>query len=59
MVRFVLGPECDVVPDVAGRLPGRGVWLTAERPMIEKAVEKRLFSRGFKTQANVSEGLVD
>ncbi|MEM1275775.1 MAG: RNA-binding protein [Pseudomonadota bacterium] len=59
MVRFVLGPDGDVVPDVAGRLPGRGVWLTAEKPLVEKAVDKRLFSRGFKAQAAVPEGLVD
>ncbi|MEM9045128.1 MAG: RNA-binding protein [Pseudomonadota bacterium] len=59
MVRFVLGPDGDVVPDVGGRLPGRGVWLTAEKPLVEKAVAKRLFSRGFKTQAGVPEGLVD
>ena len=29
MVRFVLGPEGEMVPDVAGRLPGRGFWLSA------------------------------
>lgn len=45
------------MPDVAGRLPGRGAWLTAERDLVEKAVKKRLFSRGFKCQVEVPEGL--
>ncbi|MBY8976305.1 RNA-binding protein [Rhodobacteraceae bacterium NNCM2] len=57
MIRFVLGPDGSVVPDVAGKLPGRGAWLTASRPLVEKAVKKRLFSRGFKKQVQVPEGL--
>ena len=48
-----------MVPDLAGKLPGRGVWLTAERDLVDKAEAKRLFSRGFKTQAAVPEGLAD
>ena len=48
-----------MVPDLAGKLPGRGVWLTAERGLVEKAEAKRLFSRGFKTQAQVPLGLAD
>lgn len=58
MIRFVLGPDGSVVPDIAGRLPGRGAWLTASRPLVEKAVKKRLFSRGFKRQVQVPDDLV-
>lgn len=47
------------VPDLAGKLPGRGVWLTADRALADKAEKKRLFSRGFKTQTTVPEGLAD
>ena len=47
-VRFVLDPQGRLTPDLAERLPGRGVWLTADRSAVEKAVKKRLFSRGFK-----------
>lgn len=47
------------MPDLAGKLPGRGVWLTAERGLVETATKKRLFSRGFKTQAMAPEGLAD
>lgn len=57
LIRFVLSPEGEAVPDLAGRLPGRGVWLTAERALIERAVKKRLFSRGFRAQATVPEDL--
>jgi predicted RNA-binding protein YlxR (DUF448 family) len=59
LVRFVLGPEAVVVPDLAGRLPGRGVWLTAERALVERAVAKKLFSRAFKAQAAAPADLAD
>jgi len=59
MIRFVLSPEGEAVPDLAGRLPGRGVWLTAERALVERAVKKRLFSRGFRAQARVPADLAD
>ena len=37
MVRFVIGPDGSAVPDVAARLPGRGLWVTAERAAVERA----------------------
>lgn len=45
LVRFVVGPEDRVVPDVAGKLPGRGIWVEATRASIDKAARKGLFSR--------------
>jgi predicted RNA-binding protein YlxR (DUF448 family)/ribosomal protein L30E len=59
LIRFVLGPAAEVVPDLAGRLPGRGVWLTAERALVERAVAKGLFSRAFKAQAAAPADLAD
>jgi predicted RNA-binding protein YlxR (DUF448 family) len=59
LVRFVLSPDAVVVPDLAGRLPGRGVWLTAERGLIDKAVAKKLFSHAFKAQAATPANLAD
>ena len=59
LIRFVLSPDGEAVPDLAARLPGRGVWLSADRASAEKAVKKRLFSRGFRTQASVAEDLPD
>lgn len=51
LVRFALAPDGKVVPDLAERLPGRGVWVTAHRDAVQYAVSKGLFSRGFKTRA--------
>jgi hypothetical protein len=45
MIRFVVGPQGDVVPDLARRLPGRGMWVRAERAAVERAVAKNLFAR--------------
>jgi predicted RNA-binding protein YlxR (DUF448 family) len=45
MIRFVVGPEGDVVPDLARRLPGRGMWVQASRTAVERAVTKNLFAR--------------
>lgn len=38
MVRLVLGPDGTLVPDVAARLPGRGIWVLADGAKLEKAV---------------------
>ena len=48
LIRFVVGPEGDAVPDLKGRLPGRGVWVTATREALEDAVRRKAFARGFK-----------
>lgn len=45
MVRFVVGPDGTVVPDVDETLPGRGLWLTADPALVEKAVMKSLFAK--------------
>ena len=59
MVRFALSPDGIVTPDVAAKLPGRGVWALANRQTIDEAVEKGAFSRGFKMQAKADDGLSD
>ncbi len=50
MIRFVIGPEAEVVPDLAGKLPGRGIWVSAERAAVERAVAKKLFRRGARRE---------
>lgn len=57
MIRFVRDPENRVVPDVRCKLPGRGVWVLAERTRVETAVAKDLFSRGFKARVIAEEAL--
>jgi len=45
MIRFVLGPDRQVVPDLAARLPGRGMWLSARADVVETARAKGAFAR--------------
>jgi predicted RNA-binding protein YlxR (DUF448 family) len=59
LIRFCLSPEGLVVPDVAGKLPGRGFYVTSDREMIEKAAKKGLFSRAARQPVKVPEGLAD
>lgn len=57
MLRFVLDPEGAVVPDVRRRLPGRGVWVTADKDRLAEAVRRRLFGRGFRREVRVDADL--
>jgi predicted RNA-binding protein YlxR (DUF448 family) len=57
MVRFVVGPEGNVVPDLARQLPGRGIWVTAQRAVVEQAVAKKLFSKAARAQVRADEDL--
>jgi len=59
LIRFVVGPEMQIVPDVNEKLPGRGIWVAAEREALEKAVTKGLFSRGAKQKVQVPDDLVE
>jgi len=59
LIRFVMGPESQVVPDIFGKLPGRGVYVTASREALELAVKKKLFARGFKAPVTLPEDLPD
>ena len=59
LIRFVIGPDDLVVPDLAERLPGRGLWVTASREAVETAVRKGLFAKAARTKAMASEGLAD
>lgn len=58
MIRFVLGPEDRIVPDLSCKLPGRGLWVSADREVLEKAIAKNPFSRAAKTKAVVSPDLL-
>ncbi len=58
LIRFVIGPEGQVVPDILGKLAGRGMWVTAERAVIE-AARKGQFSRSAKQPVTVPDNLAD
>ena len=57
MIRFVVGPEGDVVPDLARRLPGRGMWLKAGRAVLEQAVARNLFSKAARAAVKAAPDL--
>ena len=57
MIRFVVGPDGAVVPDIKRKLPGRGVWITATREALEESVAKRVFARSFKRDVRVPDDL--
>jgi len=57
MVRFVVGPNTEAVPDVKRKLPGRGIWITATRTAIDEAVRRNVFARGFKRDVRVARDL--
>lgn len=57
LIRFVIGPDDTVVPDLAERLPGRGIWVTADRRAVETAVGKNLFARVARRQVRAEPDL--
>ena len=59
LLRFVVGPEGRIVPDIAGKLPGRGLWLTARRDIVAAAVTKRLFARAARQPVIVDDDLAE
>jgi hypothetical protein len=59
LLRFAVGPDGSLVPDVAARLPGRGLWLTPRRDIVERALAKRLFARAARRPVLVPPELAD
>ena len=59
LIRFCLGPDDMVVPDILARLPGRGFYVSADRAAIDKAAKKGLFARAAKQPVKVPDDLAD
>jgi len=59
LLRFVVGPDGTIGPDLAERLPGRGIWVTGTRAALDQAIAKKAFARAAKQQVTVPEGLGD
>lgn len=55
LLRFARAPDGTVVPDLARKLPGRGVWVSLSREKLAEAVRKGLFARGFQA-ASTADG---
>ena len=58
LIRFVAGPDGEVVPDLAAKLPGRGFWVAANAACLEKAAAKGHFTRAAKRSLRVPADLV-
>ncbi len=58
LLRFVVGPDGEIVPDLANRLPGRGLWVAADRDSIAQAVERRRFQYAARRALSVAPDLV-
>ncbi len=59
LIRFVAAPDGTVTPDLGRKLPGRGMWVAANRGAVETAAKKGLFSRAAKTKLSAPVGLAD
>jgi len=57
LIRFVIGPAGEMVPDIKRKLPGRGIWITATRAALDEAVKRNVFARGFKRNVRVAADL--
>ncbi len=57
LIRFVADPDGIVVPDLTGRLPGRGLWLSPRREHLERACARNLFAKAAKAPLRVPEDL--
>ena len=57
MIRFVVGPDNMIVPDLMEKLPGRGIWVSSDRTALDTAVAKKLFARAAKQPVTLPEDL--
>lgn len=57
LIRFVAGPDGQIVPDLTRRLPGRGVWVGATRKLVRTAIQQKVFGRSLKQPVSVADDL--
>src|ERR1700738_790113 len=58
LIRFVVSPQGEVIPDLKRKLPGRGLWVSASHRAVAEAVRRNQFSKGFKRDLRVAPTLV-
>lgn len=59
LIRFVVSPAGDIVPDLKRKLPGRGMWISASRKAVAEAVRRHQFSKAFKRDLRIPPTLQD
>jgi hypothetical protein len=58
LIRFVVSPDGEAVPDLKCKLPGRGVWVTATQAVLGEAIKRNVFARGFKQNVRLAADLL-
>lgn len=59
LIRFVVGPDAQIVPDLAGKLPGRGLYVSSTRSALDTAISKSLFSRAARQQIQIGDDFAE
>jgi uncharacterized protein len=59
LIRFAVGPDGTVVPDILGRLPGRGLWLSPGPDHVARAARKGHFARAARARVVVPGDLAE
>jgi hypothetical protein len=54
LIRFVVAPSGEVIPDLKRKLPGRGLWVSASHQAVAEAIRRHQFSKGFKREVRVA-----
>jgi predicted RNA-binding protein YlxR (DUF448 family) len=57
LIRFVVSPAGEIVPDLKRKLPGRGMWVTASRQVVAEAVRRHQFTKAFKRDLRIPKSL--
>lgn len=58
LMRFVVGPQGELLPDFSGKLPGRGLWITPTAAALKRALEKRLFQKAAGSALKIEENFL-
>lgn len=59
MIRFVVGPSGEAVPDLKRKLPGRGIWVMATRAAMAEAIRRGAFARSFGRPVKIASDLIE
>ncbi|NDG04484.1 MAG: DUF448 domain-containing protein, partial [Alphaproteobacteria bacterium] len=59
LIRFVVGPQHQVFPDIDEKLPGRGLWVSACRDKLAHAIKKNLFAKAARASAKPAADLLE
>ncbi|MGJ8528717.1 RNA-binding protein [Maritalea sp.] len=57
LMRFVVGPDDQIYPDVTGKAGGRGVWVTPTAHHVAEAQKRKAFTRALKMQVKMPDDL--